>query len=121
MSARPKRVREQAVVYLSDRDRTLLDELTRETGLARTELFRRGLWALAAELRRPKHRSAIDLLIAGAATTDGPSDFAERSDQYLYDNHASAAAETNARSVAEAKTEEKPRRTRGSGRGARSH
>ncbi len=84
MSADPKKVREQAVVYLSDRDRALLEELARETGLSRTELFRRGLWALAAQVRGGQRASAFDTLIAGAAQFDGPVDYSERADDYLY-------------------------------------
>ncbi len=39
----PKRVREQVVVYLDARDHALLEKMTERTGLAKTELFRRGL------------------------------------------------------------------------------
>jgi len=45
-----KRVREQVVVYLDERDRALLEKLTNRTGLAKTELFRRGLRRLADEM-----------------------------------------------------------------------
>ena len=45
----PKRVREQVVVYLASRDRALLEQLAKTTGLAKTELFRRGLRRLAEE------------------------------------------------------------------------
>jgi hypothetical protein len=84
----PKRVREQAVVYLGQRDRALLENLAKETGLSRTELFRRGLWALAAQTFGGKQTSALEYLIATATDADVPSDFSERSDEYLYaDKH----------------------------------
>lgn len=82
---KPKRVREQVVVYLDARDRALLEELAGRTGLARTELFRRGLRRLAAELSgEQKPGSSLSYLIA-TATDDGlPSDVSERHDEYLY-------------------------------------
>ena len=79
------RVREQAVVYLSARDRDLLERLAAETGLSRTELFRRGLHRLAEELldeRRPG--SSLDYLVGISGDTDAPTDLAERHDHYLY-------------------------------------
>lgn len=80
-----KRVREQAVVYLGRRDRALLDDLTNQTGLSQTELFRRGLWALATQLGvGQKPGSAFEFLIAAADQWDAPTDFAERSDDYMY-------------------------------------
>jgi len=42
MKSKPQRVREQVVVYLGAQDRALLEELSEKTGLAKTELFRRG-------------------------------------------------------------------------------
>lgn len=85
MARGEKRVREQAVVYLGQRDRSLLDTLADQTGLSRTELFRRGLWALAAQIGvGSKSGSALDHLIDTAASFTGPSDFSERSDDYLY-------------------------------------
>jgi hypothetical protein len=98
MTADGKRVREQAVVYLADRDRALLEELAQTTGLSRTELFRRGLWALAEQMRTPKSASAMELLIAGAADFNGPADYSERSDDYLYGGkplHAQVAEESS--------------------------
>lgn len=81
-----KRVREQFVVYLDKRDRAILEEVAKETGLARTELFRRGLWVLAGEmLTGPKRPgSSIDYLIANAVDDGFPPDVAERHDYYLY-------------------------------------
>lgn len=84
MSADARRVREQAVVYLTDRDRKLLEELAKETGLSRTELFRRGLWAIASQVRGSQRVSAMEYLIANAAGFNAPADYSERSDDYLY-------------------------------------
>jgi len=83
---KPKRVREQVVVYLDKRDRAILEEMAKETGLARTELFRRGLWRLAGEtLKGPKRPgSSIDYLIENAVDDGFPPDVAERHDYYLY-------------------------------------
>ena len=120
MSANPKKVREQAVVYLSDRDRGLLEELARETGLSRTELFRRGLWALAAQLRAPRRVSAMETLIAMSSDVVGPSDFSERSDDYLYGG-GHPPPDVRVRAVAEPEKESRrPARKRGPGSGARS-
>lgn len=120
MSAGSKRVREQAVVYLAGRDRALLDDLARETGLSRTELFRRGLWALAAQLRAPTRASAMEMLIAMSEDVVGPSDFSERSDEYLYGG-GHPPPEDPVRAVAEpAKESRRPARKRGPGPGARS-
>ncbi|MGQ0560975.1 MAG: ribbon-helix-helix protein, CopG family [Gemmatimonadota bacterium] len=78
-------MREQVVVYLDDRDRALLEEMAEKTGLARTELFRRGLRRLAEEtLAQSKPGSALDFLIATAADDGLPPDVAERHDEYLY-------------------------------------
>jgi hypothetical protein len=124
MSVPSKRVREQAVVYLADRDRTLLDELVHETGLSRTELFRRGLWALAAQLRRQTRVSALETLIGSAGAATGPSDLSERADDYLYGGGYAALAQGDNRTSAVAESGEQPKRPRrkgGTGRGARSH
>jgi hypothetical protein len=86
MSARrADRVKEQVVVYLDSRDRKLLEEMAERTGLARTELFRRGLRRLAEEMlseRAPG--SSLAHLIATARDDDLPPDVAERHDEYLY-------------------------------------
>ena len=120
MSANTRRIREQAVVYLADRDRALLDDLARETGLSRTELFRRGLWALAEQFRTPKRESAMEMLIAMSNDVSGPSDLSEHADDYLYGG-GYEAIESRADKVAESANESKrPARKRGSGRGARS-
>ena len=83
--AAPKRVREQVVVYLDERDRALLDELTKATGLPKTELFRRGLRRLAEQaLTRTAPGFSLRQLVATAENDDLPPDVAERADDYLY-------------------------------------
>ena len=81
----PKRVREQIVVYLDARDRALLEQLTKATGLAKTELFRRGLRRLADEaLTGNAPGFSLRQLVATAQNDDFPADVAERADEYLY-------------------------------------
>ena len=81
----PSRVREQVVVYLDARDRALLEQLTKTTGLAKTELFRRGLRRLADDtLRGTAPGYSLRQLVATASNDDFPSDVAERGDEYLY-------------------------------------
>ena len=85
MSKKPKKVREQAVVYMSVADRELLERLAEETGLARTELFRRGLRRLAEELLEEGGPwSSLDYLTGIADDTDAPADLSERHDDYLH-------------------------------------
>ena len=80
-----KRVREQVVVYLDDRDRALLEEMAEKTGLARTELFRRGLRRLAEETMGARKRgSSLAYLIATATEDAFPPDLSVRHDEYLY-------------------------------------
>jgi hypothetical protein len=81
----PGRVREQVVVYLDARDRALLDQLTKSTGLAKTELFRRGLRRLADDVGADKAPGfSLRHLIASADDDDFPPDVSERADEYLY-------------------------------------
>ncbi|HWH52359.1 MAG TPA: hypothetical protein VN651_12510 [Gemmatimonadaceae bacterium] len=84
MSSSSKRIREQAVVYLGQRDRELLENLAAKTGLSRTELFRRGLWALAAQAFGAREASAFDHLLAESDQVNGPADLSTRADDYLY-------------------------------------
>lgn len=85
MAERSKRVREQAVVYMSASDRELLERLAEETGLPRTELFRRGLRRLAEALLEERAPGAsMDYLVDIADDTDAPEDLSERHDDYLY-------------------------------------
>jgi hypothetical protein len=80
-----KRVREQVVVYLDERDRALLEQLTNATGLPKTELFRRGLRRLADEaLTGTAPGFSLRQLVATARNDDLPPDVAERADDYLY-------------------------------------
>lgn len=95
MSEKPRRVREQSVVYMSAADRELLERLADETGLPRTELFRRGLRKLAQELlSEGGPGSSVDYLVGIADETDAPSDLSERHDDYLYGSggHSPAGA-----------------------------
>ena len=81
----PKRVREQVVVYLDERDRALLEQLTKTTGLPKTELFRRGLRRLADQaLAGAAPGFSLRQLVTTAGNDDSPSDVAERADEYLY-------------------------------------
>jgi hypothetical protein len=85
MAKPPKRVREQIVVYLDARDRALLEQLTKATGLAKTELFRRGLRRLADEaLTANAPGFSLRQLVATAQNDHFPADVAERADEYLY-------------------------------------
>jgi hypothetical protein len=85
VSGKPKKVREQVMVYLTSRDREMLERLAAETGLSRTELLRRGLWRLAGELLgESQPGSAFAYLVDKAADGDAPPDLSERPDHYLY-------------------------------------
>jgi hypothetical protein len=80
-----KRVRAQVVVYLDERDHALLEQLTKTTGLAKTELFRRGLRRLADDaLTGTAPGFSLRQLVATADEDDFPVDVAERADEYLY-------------------------------------
>lgn len=82
---RTDRVRKQVVVYLDARDRELLEDMVEATGLARTELFRRGLRHLANEtLSDPAPGSSLDYLAETGTDDDLPADVSERPDDYLY-------------------------------------
>lgn len=85
MSRKSPRVREQAVVYMSAADRELLERLAEETGLPRTELFRRGLRRLAEEMLPERTAgSSVDFLVGIADGAEAPRDLSERHDDYLY-------------------------------------
>ena len=85
MARKPSRAREQVMVYLDKRDRALLEALAKKTGLARTELLRRGLWQLASRtLVDAKPGSAIEDMIATASDAEVPPDLSEHPDHYLY-------------------------------------
>jgi hypothetical protein len=77
--------RQQVVVYLDERDQALLNQVTMKTGLAKTEVFRRGLKRLAEdELEGRSPGLSLAHLIATARDDDLPADVAERHDAYLY-------------------------------------
>ena len=85
MRKKADRVREQVMVYLDARDRAVLEEMVARTGLARTELLRRGLWQLASRtLTKTKPGSAFQYLVETATDADVPPDLSERADHYLY-------------------------------------
>jgi hypothetical protein len=85
MFKKPKRVREAVMVYLDARDRALLESIAKQTGLARTELLRRGLWQLASQgLGDAPAGTAFDYLVQTASEQDMPPDLSERADDYLY-------------------------------------
>jgi len=77
--------RRQVVVYLDERDHLLLERVVKETGLAKTELLRRGLHRLAEEvLRENGPGSAFRHMIETSRDDGFPADVAERHDHYLY-------------------------------------
>ncbi len=73
-------------MYLDGRDRSVLDELSRRTGLPRAELLRRGLRALASqELITHAPGSSFDRLVGALGDSpDLPTDLAARHEDYLY-------------------------------------
>jgi hypothetical protein len=77
--------RRQVVVYLDQRDEELLAEVTARTGLAKTEVFRRGLRRLATdELEGSRPGSSLAHLIATARDDALPADLSRRHDDHLY-------------------------------------
>jgi hypothetical protein len=77
-------------VYLDERDRALLDEVTTATGLSKTEAFRQGLRRLADEtLRGPRPGSSLAHLIATASDDELPVDASTRHDDFLRDGASS--------------------------------
>lgn len=80
-----RRLREQVMVYLDASDRALLERMAERTGLARTEIFRRGLRKLAEETLAAKAPGwSLAHLIETAADDAFPPDVAARHDHYLY-------------------------------------
>lgn len=86
MPKRLNRVREPVQVYLDKDDRDLLLAAAKRSALPQTEILRRGLRRVAAELL-VEHQpgSSLNQLIGSlGAADDVPSDLAARHDAYLY-------------------------------------
>lgn len=83
---KPKRVGEPVQVYLSDRDRALLDKLADRAALPRSEILRVALRRLASDLPGATNAGAALPTLIGAldAAADVPRDLAARHDDYLY-------------------------------------
>jgi hypothetical protein len=96
---RKRQPREQVIVYLDAKERELLDRMSEVTGLARTELFRRGLRKLAEDtLAGPQAGSSLMHLIEGASDDAYAPDLSERHDEFLYGGgYESTKAKTRAR------------------------
>jgi hypothetical protein len=83
MARKPARVREPVQVYLDGRDRDLLEDLARNTGLSRAELLRRGLRKLAGDTLAGRAPGwSLDILTG--AIPDGPPELSARVDDELY-------------------------------------
>ena len=81
-----KQVREPIQVYLAEDERRLLDALSREVGVSRAEILRRGIAALARE-SQPWEASPV-LGFMRQVQAEGsvlPPDVADRHDEYLAD------------------------------------
>lgn len=82
---RPRRVGEPVQVYLSDRDRALLDNLAVRSGVPRSEVIRVALRQMANATPGAESGASLSVLIGAVdATHDIPKDAAERHDVYLY-------------------------------------
>lgn len=77
-----RRVREPIQVYLTERERQVLDDLARRRGVSRAEVLRRGLDALAQDDERSFH-DAMDRLVGALRGAKTPRDLAARHDDYL--------------------------------------
>jgi len=74
-------VREPLQVYLSAAERAQLDLLSRQTGLSRAEILRRGIRSYAAE-RQGVHSPMLEF-IGKYGDTPVPPDLGSRHDDYL--------------------------------------
>lgn len=73
-------------MYLDSHDSALLQQVSAKMGLAKTEVFRRGLHRLAEEnLTERQSGTSLAHLIATAVDDPFPPDAAARHDHYLYD------------------------------------
>jgi len=92
---KPRRLREPVQVYLDPRDKSLLEEVARQTSLSQAEVLRRGLRRLSADLLAESRPGAsLDALI-GALGSDPavPTDLAARHDEYLYSGEPNAGGD----------------------------
>ena len=72
------------MVELEQGDGALPERVAKKTGLARTELLRRGLWQVASqELDQVTPGTAFDFLVETASHQDVPPDLSARPDHYL--------------------------------------
>lgn len=83
---KPARVGEPVQVYLNDRDRALLDDMSDRTELPRAEVMRVALRRLAADLPGATNVGASLPALIGVLDSAHtvPADLAERHDEYLY-------------------------------------
>lgn len=69
---------------MDKRERALLEQIAKKTGLSRTELLRRGLQQIAEQvLSRSRAGSGFDYLMNNATHDSLPTDIAKRHDHYL--------------------------------------
>jgi hypothetical protein len=85
MRRKKNQVREPIQVYVDRDDRALLDEVATRTGLARAEVLRRGLRAVATQLLGATRPGSSLEVLTGALGDDPdlPQDLAARHDEYL--------------------------------------
>jgi hypothetical protein len=82
---RPSRVGEPVQVYLSGRDRALLDDLAERSGVPRSEVIRVALRQMASDTPGTESGASLSVLIGSLdASADVPTDMAARHDAYLY-------------------------------------
>ncbi len=93
-----KQVKEPVQVYLERNDVDLLAALAQRLGLPRTEILRRGLRGLAAEVLGATGPALAFLDAAVAATPNGaPDDLALNHDAYLADAEVASWSRSPAR------------------------
>jgi hypothetical protein len=97
MTSRSKRVREPIQVYLDGGERAALDRLARALGVSRAEVLRRGLDALDRG-RRVSVYQALAPLVGAFQSPHGPTDLAERHDDYLGRERPARSAKSRRRS-----------------------
>ena len=84
---KPNRVGEPVQVYLSDRDRALLEQLAKKTALPRSEIIRVALRRMASDLPGvTKSGTGLDALLGALDEAAAvPTDLSARHDEYLYE------------------------------------